>query len=165
MIIDPMMPPRNGDHQRLDERGQRLGRRLDLLVVELGDLVQHRVERAGVLTDRHHLHDHRREDRVLRQRPGQRLTAADALLHVAGPRRASTMLPVVSATMSRHCRIGTPDGSIVPRLRANRLSAIFWNRLPKTGILSFSGSTTLRTLLVVLDLAATTTKPAISRRR
>src|SRR5579884_4164937 len=49
------------DHQRLDHGGQRLGRRLDLLVVELRDLVQHRVERAGVLTDRHHLYDHRRE--------------------------------------------------------------------------------------------------------
>ena len=59
--------------------------------------------------------------------------------------RPTTTLPVVSATMSRLCRIGTPDGIMVPRLRANRLSAIFWNSLPKTGTLSFSGSTTLRT--------------------
>ena len=30
---------------------------------------------------------------------------------------------------------------MVPRLRVNRLSAIFWNSGPKTGIFSFSGST------------------------
>ena len=62
-----------------------LGRRLDLLVVELRDLVQHRVERTGVLTDGHHLHDHRREDGVLGQRPGQRLAPADGLLDVLAP--------------------------------------------------------------------------------
>ena len=111
--------------------------RLDLLVVELGDLVQHRVEGAGVLAHGHHLHDHGREDRVLRQRAGERLAAAHGLLDVADG-RAATTLPVVSATMSRLCRIGTPDLSIVPRLRAKRASAILRKRLPKTGSLSFS---------------------------
>ena len=37
-----------GDHQRLDERGERLGGRLDLLVVELADLRQHLVEENRV---------------------------------------------------------------------------------------------------------------------
>src|SRR5665647_1260938 len=35
-----------GDHERLDERGELLGRRLDLLVVELGDLLEHRLQRS-----------------------------------------------------------------------------------------------------------------------
>ncbi len=32
----------------------------DLLLVEVGDLVEHGVERAGLLADADHLHDHRR---------------------------------------------------------------------------------------------------------
>ena len=74
MIMPPMSDAEHDDHERLDERRELLGRRLDLLVVELGDLLEHRVERAGVLTDRHHLHDHGREHRVLRQRPAERVT-------------------------------------------------------------------------------------------
>ena len=53
-------------------------------VVEVRDLAEHRVQGAGVLTDGHHLHDHRREDRVLRQRAGQRLTAPHGLLDRLG---------------------------------------------------------------------------------
>ncbi len=55
------------------------------------------------------------------------------------------MLPAVSPTMSSDCRIGTPDFSMVPRLRVNRLSAILAEREPNTGIFSFSGSTIERT--------------------
>src|SRR5664280_1504193 len=67
------------DHQRLDQRGQRLGRGLNLLVVELGNLAEHGVKSAGVLTDRHHLHDHGREDLVVLQRLAQRLAVAHAV--------------------------------------------------------------------------------------
>ena len=85
------MPPtahtHDDDQERLDQRRQRVDRRLDLLVVEVGDLVEHLVERAGLLTDRHHLHDHRREHLVLARaawraaRP--RLTAPCASSHGA----------------------------------------------------------------------------------
>ncbi len=55
------------------------------------------------------------------------------------------MLPVVSATMSSACRIGTPEVIIVPRFLEKRDSAIFWIMPPKIGNLSISGSTTSRT--------------------
>ena len=35
---------------------------VDLVLVEVGDLGEHRLERAGLLADGDHLHDHRRED-------------------------------------------------------------------------------------------------------
>ncbi len=41
--------------------------------------------------------------------------------------------------------MGTPERIIVPRLRAKRLRAIFWNNGPNTGAFNFSGSTTSRT--------------------
>ena len=70
------------DRFRRDLLDQLLGRRLDLLVVELADLVEHRVEGAGVLTDCEHIHDHGREHGVLLQRPSERLALAHRLLHV-----------------------------------------------------------------------------------
>ena len=54
-------------------------RDVDLVLVEVGDLVEHRVERAGLLADADHLHDHRREDLGLRQRLGDGLAVLDAL--------------------------------------------------------------------------------------
>ena len=48
--------------------------------------------------------------------------------------------------MSSACRDGHAADTIEPRLWLNRLSAIFWNSGPKTGIFSFAGSTTSRTL-------------------
>ena len=91
------------------QRRQRVDRRLDLLVVEVGDLVEHLVERAGLLTDRHHLHDHRREHRVLLERlrasGSPRLTACC----VSRTASATTWLPTVSATISSDSRIGTPE--------------------------------------------------------
>src|SRR5687768_15034358 len=56
------------DHEWLDQCRQRLGRRLDLLVVKLGDLLEHGVERTSVLTHGHHLDDHGWKHRVLEQR-------------------------------------------------------------------------------------------------
>ena len=73
------MPPtahaHHDDEERLEERRQGVDRRLDLLVVEVGDLVEHLVEGAGLLADGDHLHDHRREHRVRLERLGDRLAA------------------------------------------------------------------------------------------
>jgi hypothetical protein len=125
MIMAPMMPPRDGDHERFDQAGERFGGRLDLGVVEVRDLVQHRVDRAGVLADGEHLHDHRREHRVLGQRPGERFAPAHALLHRGrGPAQhhVAAGLPYdLQALQDRH-----PALSMVPRLRLNRLIATFW---------------------------------------
>src|SRR5450830_315694 len=46
---------------RLQYRGQRLHGGVDLVLVEVGDLVEHGVERAGLLAHRNHLRDHGRE--------------------------------------------------------------------------------------------------------
>src|SRR3712207_6975529 len=52
-------------------------RRLDLLVVEVGDAVEHVVDGAGLLAHRQHLHDHRWEDGVGVQRRRHGLAALD----------------------------------------------------------------------------------------
>ena len=51
---------------------------VDLFLVELGDLVEHRVERARLLADADHLDDHRREDLRLAERLGDRAARLDA---------------------------------------------------------------------------------------
>ena len=55
-------------HDRLDHARQRADRDVDLVFVEVGDLVEHRVHGAGLLADADHLHDHRREDLGLGER-------------------------------------------------------------------------------------------------
>ena len=45
-------------------------------------------------------------------------------------------LPDVVATISSAPKIGTPELSSVAKVRANRLTATFWNSGPKTGTLS-----------------------------
>ena len=83
MIMPPTHDTHDDDQERLDQRRQRVDRRLDLLVVEVGDLVEHLVERTGLLTDRHHLHDHRREHRVLLEPLRERLAPLHRGLRVA----------------------------------------------------------------------------------
>src|SRR5690606_14588939 len=56
------------DHEWLDERSELLRCRLHLVVIEVGDLAQHRFKGAGILTDRHHLHDHRWKHRDVPER-------------------------------------------------------------------------------------------------
>src|SRR6266508_1952674 len=50
------------DHDRLKQLDEPLNGDVDFVLVELGDLVQHRVERAGLLADADHLYDHVGED-------------------------------------------------------------------------------------------------------
>src|SRR6185437_16946372 len=48
----------HADHeQRLDDRRERLDARVDLVLVEVGDLAEHLVELSRLLTDLHHLAD------------------------------------------------------------------------------------------------------------
>ena len=67
------------DHDRLEQRQQAGHRRVDFLFVEVGNLGEHRVERAGRLADGDHLRHHRRKDARLPQRRRDRLAALDAL--------------------------------------------------------------------------------------
>src|SRR5665647_3427757 len=67
---------------RLQYRGQRFHGGVDLVLVEVGDLAQHGVERAGLLAHRDHLRDHGGEHAHLFERFGDRLPLLDALLHV-----------------------------------------------------------------------------------
>ena len=60
-------------------REQRAHRDVDFFVVEVGDLGQHLVQAAGLLADRDHRDDHRREDLRLLERRGDRFTAGDRL--------------------------------------------------------------------------------------
>ena len=103
---------------------------LDLVLVEVGDLVEHRVERAGLLADADHVGDHRREDR--------RLAAASAIVP---PRLTESMHAVhrllddlvaagpagdVDAPGASARRRVTSDESV----RDQRASATFWTMSP-----------------------------------
>src|SRR5581483_6638324 len=55
-------------HDRLDDARERLDRRVDFFLVEVGDLPEHLVELSGLLADLDHLRHHRREDGVLDER-------------------------------------------------------------------------------------------------
>ena len=55
-----------------------------------------------------------------------------------------TALPVVPPTTSSACITGTPTASKVPRLRENRLIAIFVNSVPNTGSRSLNLSNASR---------------------
>ena len=57
---------------------------------------------------------------------------------------ATTRLLTVSLTISRACRMGTPDFSSIASVEANRDSATFWNKTPKIGTRSFMRSTMAR---------------------
>ena len=70
-----MTPPREDDH-RLHERGEVGDGVVDLVFVEVGDLLQHRIEGARGLTDADHGTDHGREDLGLSQGFGDRLAFA-----------------------------------------------------------------------------------------
>ena len=68
MSTTPTMPPMPTIMIGSMQARQRGDGDVDLLFVEVGDLVEHRVERAGLLADADHLHDHRREDVRLDER-------------------------------------------------------------------------------------------------
>jgi hypothetical protein len=122
------------DHQRLDEGGEALRRRLDLLVVEVADLREHLVERAGVL--------HRPaiiwttiagKHRVVGERPGAAPPLPHAVLDGADRLAHHRVAAGLGDDVERTCRIGTPAARIVPRLRVRREIAILRNRSPKIG--------------------------------
>src|SRR3954466_554457 len=71
------------DHDRLKQREQVADRRVDFFIVEVGNLGQHFVQTTGLLTDRDHRDNHRREDFGLLKRLGDGITARDrrARLH------------------------------------------------------------------------------------
>ena len=83
MMIVPITAADQDDHDRLDDGRERRDRGVDLLLVEVGDLPEHRVELAGLLADLDHLADHRREDGMLDKRLGDRHAGVDLLAHVA----------------------------------------------------------------------------------
>src|SRR5438445_3500465 len=73
------------DHdERFEQARQRVDRVVDLLLVKLGDLEQHRIERAGLFTDADHLYDHVRKQFGLAHRELQLMADGDVfanLLH------------------------------------------------------------------------------------
>src|SRR2546427_822989 len=74
------------DHERLEQRRERGHRGVDLVVVEVGDLLEHLVESAGVLAHVDHVHHHGREHGTALQRLRQRAARGDgrARLHHRG---------------------------------------------------------------------------------
>src|ERR1051325_4942172 len=70
------------DHDRLDERQEGGDGRVDLLLVEVGDLAEHRVERARLLAYADHLRDHVGEYVGRLQGLDYRLAALDADSHL-----------------------------------------------------------------------------------
>src|SRR5205085_4145680 len=66
------------DHDRLDERQKTRDGRVDFLLVEVRDLAEHGVERAGLLADADHLRDHVGEHVGRLQRLDDGFAALDA---------------------------------------------------------------------------------------
>jgi hypothetical protein len=64
MRMVPTMPPMNTIISGSSSDVRRRHRDVDLFFVEVGDLVEHGVERAGLLADGDHLHHHRGEHLV-----------------------------------------------------------------------------------------------------
>src|SRR5690606_17607383 len=67
------------DHDRLHEREERAHGHVHLFVVEVRNLAQHLVEPAGLLADRDHRDDHRREDAGALERGRDGVAARDRL--------------------------------------------------------------------------------------
>ena len=80
--MPPTMTPRTQIEQRFQNRQQAGHGHVDFVLVELGDLREHRVERARALAGANHLRHHRREDAGGAQRRGDRLAALDAAAHL-----------------------------------------------------------------------------------
>ena len=74
----PTMPPRNTIMSGSIMLVRARHRDVDLVVVEVGDLVEHLVHGAGGLADADHLHHHGREDLGLGERAGDVLALGDA---------------------------------------------------------------------------------------
>ena len=114
-----MIDAHDDEHHRLDQRDEPRDLGLDLLVVEVGEAVQHLLQRAGRLADFDHLHRDVRERRRARAAP-RRSSALPA--RGAAPRPApapdtgstSTRTPISSALTS-----GMPPPSSVASVRAS----------------------------------------------
>ncbi len=75
---DPANNYTDYDHnERFEQRSQRIDCVADFLLVELGDLEQHGIQRAGFLADRDHLHDHVRKQTGLPHREIQLMSDSD----------------------------------------------------------------------------------------
>src|SRR5436309_807676 len=70
------------NQQRLQDGGQLGQRRFYLSVIEVCDLLQHAVQRAGLLTDGGHLHHHGRKQTAGLHGDGDALALADAAAYV-----------------------------------------------------------------------------------
>ena len=79
MMRPPTMTPRNTIITGSISEVSAADGGVDFLFVEVGDLLQHRVHRAGLLADADHLHDHRREHLRLGERLGHVLAFGDLL--------------------------------------------------------------------------------------
>ena len=98
---------------------------LHLFVVVVGDLVEHRVEVAGLLAHVDHVDDDVVDDPRLSKRLGDRLALADALINPRERPLEDGMLPAVSRTIFNASRIGTPDWTSVPSVRIVRATVDF----------------------------------------
>ena len=67
MRTTPTVPPHAHHQHRLDEARHRGDGDVDFIFVEVGDLVEHRIERARLFAHADHLNDHRREDARLHE--------------------------------------------------------------------------------------------------
>ena len=78
MTMPPTTTPRTQIKRRFENRQQAGDRHVDFVLVELGDLRQHRVERARALAGANHLRHHRRKHARRLERLRDRLAALDA---------------------------------------------------------------------------------------
>ena len=144
----------DGDHERLDERGELLGRRLDLLVVEVARSCASIVSSAPASSPTAIICvTIEREHRLLGQGLGDRL----APLRTDSPTR-------LSGTLDHPVARGLPDDlerlqdrhagrrSSCAKLRVNRATAIFFKSSPKTGSFSLQRVDDAPHRLVVLVL-------------
>src|SRR5438874_5933326 len=78
------------DH-RFHQTGERVDRVVDLRLEEVRDFAEHGIERAGLLPDRHHLHDHVGEDVGFLHRGGQASPGANLPLDFLGGHRVDVI--------------------------------------------------------------------------
>ena len=109
MTMPPTTPPRTAIMSGSISVSRPGDRGVDFFLVEVGNLREHRVERAGRLADVDHLHDHRREHVGLAQRRRDRFRRARCSTRVFWIASSMMALPAVRAVMSRPSRIGTPE--------------------------------------------------------
>ena len=119
------MPPKKTEHEGLDQLGQATDQRLDLALIEVGDLLEHLVEITGALADGDHLDGHPRKDVDLADHRPQSLARLDLGPDLGRPRPRGPRCRSCALQMSIASIKLTPEESRVCIVREKRATPAF----------------------------------------